>query len=178
MKSLKWVNWRKKLTARLAKKYGFSDPTIAALWDEKADQVRDLRKKQNIIPVYKMVDTCAAEFESKTPYFYSTYDGENESHKSGKKSVIVIGSGPIRIGQGVEFDYATVHCVKALQKMGYEAIVINSNPETVSTDFSISDKLYFEHLTAEDVRGIVELEHPDGAVEQFGGQTAIKLAKD
>ena len=163
-------------TLRLAKKYGFSDPTIAALWDEKADQVRDLRKKQNIIPVYKMVDTCAAEFESKTPYFYSTYDGENESHKSGKKSVIVIGSGPIRIGQGVEFDYATVHCVKALQKMGYEAIVINSNPETVSTDFSISDKLYFEPLTLEDVLNVCDLKKPEGVIVQFGGQTSINLA--
>ena len=163
-------------TLRLAKKYGFSDPTIAALWDEEADQVRDLRKKQNIIPVYKMVDTCAAEFESKTPYFYSTYDGENESHKSGKKSVIVIGSGPIRIGQGVEFDYATVHCVKALQKMGYEAIVINSNPETVSTDFSISDKLYFEPLTLEDVLNVCDLEKPEGVIVQFGGQTSINLA--
>lgn len=163
-------------TLRLAKKYGFSDPTIAALWNEKADQVRDLRKKHGIIPVYKMVDTCAAEFESKTPYFYSTYDGENESHKSGKKSVVVIGSGPIRIGQGVEFDYATVHCVKALQKMGYEAIVINSNPETVSTDFSISDKLYFEPLTLEDVLNVCDLEKPEGVIVQFGGQTSINLA--
>lgn len=163
-------------TLRLAKKYGFSDATIATLWNESVHQVRDLRKKNGIIPVYKMVDTCAAEFESKTPYFYSTYDGENESHKSGKKSVIVIGSGPIRIGQGVEFDYATVHCVKALQKMGYEAIVINSNPETVSTDFSISDKLYFEPLTLEDVLNVCDLEKPEGVIVQFGGQTSINLA--
>ena len=163
-------------TLRLAKKYGFSDATIATLWNESVDHVRDLRKKNGIIPVYKMVDTCAAEFESKTPYFYSTYDGENESHKSGKKSVIVIGSGPIRIGQGVEFDYATVHCVKALQKMGYEAIVINSNPETVSTDFSISDKLYFEPLTLEDVLNVCDLEKPEGVIVQFGGQTSINLA--
>lgn len=163
-------------TLRLAKKYGFSDATIATLWNESIDQVRDLRKKNGIIPVYKMVDTCAAEFESKTPYFYSTYDGENESHKSGKKSVIVIGSGPIRIGQGVEFDYATVHCVKALQKMGYEAIVINSNPETVSTDFSISDKLYFEPLTLEDVLNVCDLEKTEGVIVQFGGQTSINLA--
>ena len=163
-------------TLRLAKKYGFSDATIATLWNESVHQVRDLRKKNGIIPVYKMVDTCAAEFESKTPYFYSTYDGENESHKSGKKSVIVIGSGPIRIGQGVEFDYATVHCVKALQKMGYEAIVINSNPETVSTDFSISDKLYFEPLTLEDVLNVCDLEKPEGIIVQFGGQTSINLA--
>src|SRR5699024_9295359 len=163
-------------TLRLAKKYGFSDATIATLWNESVHQVRDLRKKNGIIPVYKMVDTCAAEFESKTPYFYSTYDGENESHKSGKKSVIVIGSGPIRIGQGVEFDYATVHCVKALQKIGYEAIVINSNPETVSTDFSISDKLYFEPLTLEDVLNVCDLEKPEGVIVQFGGQTSINLA--
>ena len=161
---------------RLAKKYGFSDPTIASLWNETADEVRAFRKKHGIIPVYKMVDTCAAEFESKTPYFYSTYDAENESHKTGKKSVIVIGSGPIRIGQGVEFDYATVHCVKALQKMGYEAIVINSNPETVSTDFSISDKLYFEPLTLEDVLNVCDLEKPVGVIVQFGGQTSINLA--
>ncbi len=163
-------------TLRLAKKYGFSDATIATLWNESIDQIRDLRKNNGIIPVYKMVDTCAAEFESKTPYFYSTYDGENESHKSGKKSVIVIGSGPIRIGQGVEFDYATVHCVKALQKMGYEAIVINSNPETVSTDFSISDKLYFDPLTLEDVLNVCDLEKPEGVIVQFGGQTSINLA--
>ncbi|MCT7712515.1 MAG: carbamoyl-phosphate synthase large subunit, partial [Lactobacillus crispatus] len=161
---------------RLAKKYGFSDPTIASLWNETADEVRAFREKHGIIPVYKMVDTCAAEFESKTPYFYSTYDAENESHKTGKKSVIVIGSGPIRIGQGVEFDYATVHCVKALQKMGYEAIVINSNPETVSTDFSISDKLYFEPLTLEDVLNVCDLEKPEGVIVQFGGQTSINLA--
>ena len=161
---------------RLAKKYGFSDPTIANLWGETADEVRDFRKAHGIIPVYKMVDTCAAEFESQTPYFYSTYDAENESHRSGKKSVIVIGSGPIRIGQGVEFDYATVHCVKALQKMGYEAIVINSNPETVSTDFSVSDKLYFEPLTLEDVLNVCDLEEPEGVIVQFGGQTSINLA--
>lgn len=161
---------------RRAKKYGFSDHTIANLWDEDEDDVRKLRKENGIIPVYKMVDTCAAEFESQTPYFYSTYDGENESHRSGQKSVVVIGSGPIRIGQGVEFDYATVHCVKALQKMGYEAIVINSNPETVSTDFSISDKLYFEPLTLEDVLNVCDLEKPEGVIVQFGGQTSINLA--
>lgn len=161
---------------RRAKKYGFSDHTIANLWDEDEDDIRKLRKENGIIPVYKMVDTCAAEFESQTPYFYSTYDGENESHRSGKKSVVVIGSGPIRIGQGVEFDYATVHCVKALQKMGYEAIVINSNPETVSTDFSISDKLYFEPLTLEDVLNVCDLEKPEGVIVQFGGQTSINLA--
>lgn len=159
-----------------AKKYGFSDDTIANLWNENVDQVRNLRKSNGIIPVYKMVDTCAAEFVSKTPYFYSTYDLENESLKTNKKSVLVVGSGPIRIGQGVEFDYATVHCVKALQKMGYEAIVINSNPETVSTDFSISDKLYFEPLTLEDVLNVCDLEKPEGVIIQFGGQTSINLA--
>ena len=159
-----------------AKKYGFNDDTIANLWNENVDQVRNLRKSNGIIPVYKMVDTCAAEFVSKTPYFYSTYDLENESLKANKKSVLVVGSGPIRIGQGVEFDYATVHCVKALQKMGYEAIVINSNPETVSTDFSISDKLYFEPLTLEDVLNVCDLEKPEGVIIQFGGQTSINLA--
>ena len=124
-----------------------------------------------------MVDTCAAEFESSTPYFYSTYEWENESKRSSKEKIIVLGSGPIRIGQGVEFDYATVHCVKALQALGKEAIVINSNPETVSTDFSISDKLYFEPLTFEDVMNIIDLEQPEGVIVQFGGQTAINLAE-
>ena len=159
-----------------AKKYGFSDNTIANLWHEDEDQVRDLRKQNHLVPVYKMVDTCAGEFISQTPYFYSTYDAENESQKTTKKSVLVVGSGPIRIGQGVEFDYATVHCVKALQKMGYEAIVINSNPETVSTDFSVSDKLYFEPLTLEDVLNVCDLEQPEGVIIQFGGQTSINLA--
>lgn len=158
------------------KKYGFSDHTIANLWHEDEDQVRTLRKQNHLLPVYKMVDTCAGEFVSQTPYFYSTYDTENESQKSSKKSVLVVGSGPIRIGQGVEFDYATVHCVKALQKMGYEAIVINSNPETVSTDFSVSDKLYFEPLTLEDVLNVCDLEQPEGVIIQFGGQTSINLA--
>lgn len=163
-------------TLKLAKRYGFSDHTIANLWHETENQIRDFRKNKGIMPVYKMVDTCAAEFVSETPYFYSTYDFENESTKTGKKSVLVVGSGPIRIGQGVEFDYATVHCVKALQKMGYEAIVINSNPETVSTDFSISDKLYFEPLTLEDVLNVCDLEKPEGVIIQFGGQTSINLA--
>lgn len=163
-------------TLKEAKKYGFSDHTVANLWHEEEGQVRALRKSKGLMPVYKMVDTCAAEFVSQTPYFYSTYDTENESQKTGKKSVLVVGSGPIRIGQGVEFDYATVHCVKALQKMGYEAIVINSNPETVSTDFSISDKLYFEPLSLEDVLNVCDLEKPEGVIIQFGGQTSINLA--
>ena len=161
---------------KLAKQYGFSDPTIADLWQTDADSVRQLRRQNGIVPVYKMVDTCAAEFESQTPYFYSTYDHENESIKSERPSVLVIGSGPIRIGQGVEFDYATVHSVKAIQRLGYEAIVMNSNPETVSTDFSVSDKLYFEPLTLEDVLNVIDLEKPMGVIVQFGGQTAINLA--
>ena len=163
-------------TLKKAKRYGFSDLTIAKLWQTTPDDVRQFRLNNHVIPVYKMVDTCAAEFASETPYFYSTYDEENESRKSDQKSVLVIGSGPIRIGQGVEFDYATVHCVKALQKLGYEAIVMNSNPETVSTDFSVSDKLYFEPLTLEDVLNVIGLEQPEGVILQFGGQTAINLA--
>ena len=161
---------------KLAKQYGFSDSTIADLWQTDVDSVRQLRQQNGIVPVYKMVDTCAAEFESQTPYFYSTYDHENESIKSERPSVLVIGSGPIRIGQGVEFDYATVHSVKAIQRLGYEAIVMNSNPETVSTDFSVSDKLYFEPLTLEDVLNVIDLEKPMGVIVQFGGQTAINLA--
>ena len=158
------------------KKYGFADSYIAKIWNMNEREVYDLRKANNIIPVYKMVDTCAGEFESSTPYFYSTYLEENESVSSNKKKVIVLGSGPIRIGQGVEFDYATVHCVMTLREAGYEAIVINNNPETVSTDFSISDKLYFEPLTVEDVMHIIDLEQPLGVIVQFGGQTAINLA--
>ncbi|MDY4510131.1 carbamoyl-phosphate synthase large subunit [Streptococcus hyovaginalis] len=160
-----------------AKRNGFSDQKIADLWQVTADQVRDFRKANKLLPVYKMVDTCAAEFDSSTPYFYSTYEWENESLRSDKESVLVLGSGPIRIGQGVEFDYATVHSVKAIQAAGYEAIIMNSNPETVSTDFSVSDKLYFEPLTFEDVMNVIDLEQPKGVVVQFGGQTAINLAE-
>jgi carbamoyl-phosphate synthase large subunit len=160
-----------------AKQNGFSDRKIAELWQQTEQTVADFRHEQNILPVYKMVDTCAAEFESQTPYFYSTYEFENESLRSEKASILVLGSGPIRIGQGVEFDYATVHSVKAIQAAGYEAIIMNSNPETVSTDFSISDKLYFEPLTLEDVMNVVELEKPVGVIVQFGGQTAINLAE-
>ena len=163
-------------TARRAKEKGFSDKVIAGLWNTSDKSVYDWRREQGLVPVYKMVDTCAGEFESETPYFYGTYETENESVPSGRKSVLVLGSGPIRIGQGVEFDYATVHSVKAIQEAGYEAIIINSNPETVSTDFSISDKLYFEPLTIEDVMHIIDLEQPEGVVVQFGGQTAINLA--
>ena len=164
-------------TLRLAKQNGFADKKIAELWQMTIEEVRQFRSANQIKPVYKMVDTCAAEFESSTPYFYSTYEFENESIRSPKDSVLVLGSGPIRIGQGVEFDYATVHSVKAIQKAGYEAVIMNSNPETVSTDFSISDKLYFEPLTIEDVLNVIELEQPIGVIVQFGGQTAINLAE-
>jgi carbamoyl-phosphate synthase large subunit len=163
-------------TARKAKEKGYSDVTLASLWNSTELEIYQWRKQNNIIPVYKMVDTCAAEFESETPYFYGTYEDENESIVSNRKSVLVLGSGPIRIGQGIEFDYATVHSVWAIKEAGYEAIIINSNPETVSTDFSISDKLYFEPLTIEDVMHIIDLEQPEGVIVQFGGQTAINLA--
>ncbi|MFJ7830011.1 carbamoyl-phosphate synthase large subunit [Peribacillus sp. NPDC097284] len=160
-----------------AKELGFSDKTISEIWEVAEINVYEYRKQHGIIPVYKMVDTCAAEFESETPYFYGTYEEENESVVTDKKSVIVLGSGPIRIGQGVEFDYATVHSVWAIKEAGYEAIIINNNPETVSTDFSISDKLYFEPLTLEDVMHVIDLEKPEGVIVQFGGQTAINLAE-
>ncbi|RYI32196.1 carbamoyl-phosphate synthase large subunit [Bacillus infantis] len=165
-------------TAKKAKEMGFSDLVIAGLWDASEQEVYSWRKKNGIVPVYKMVDTCAAEFESETPYYYGTYEEENESIVTDRKSVVVLGSGPIRIGQGIEFDYATVHSVWAIKEAGYEAIIINNNPETVSTDFSISDKLYFEPLTIEDVMHIIDLEKPEGAVVQFGGQTAINLAAE
>ncbi|RYG74104.1 carbamoyl-phosphate synthase large subunit [Lentibacillus lipolyticus] len=165
------------VVTKQAKASGFSDAHIARLWNVSADQVYSFRMEHSIIPVFKMVDTCAAEFESKTPYFYSTYEEENEALPSGRKKVLVIGSGPIRIGQGIEFDYATVHSVMAIQEMGYEAIIMNNNPETISTDFSISDKLYFEPLTLEDVMHVIHLEQPEGVIVQFGGQTAINLAE-
>jgi carbamoyl-phosphate synthase large subunit len=161
-----------------AKRMGFSDITIAKLWNSTEAELYNWRKENDLTPVYKMVDTCAAEFESETPYFYGTYEDENESRVTSRESVIVLGSGPIRIGQGVEFDYATVHSVWAIKEAGYEAIIVNNNPETVSTDFSISDKLYFEPLTVEDVMHIIDLEKPKGVVVQFGGQTAINLADE
>ncbi|QDW99015.1 carbamoyl-phosphate synthase large subunit [Staphylococcus agnetis] len=161
---------------KFAKRFGFSDRVIAHRFEMTEQEIYQLRQQHNIYPVYKMVDTCAAEFESATPYFYGTYEEENESIVSDKEKIIVLGSGPIRIGQGVEFDYATVHAVWAIQNAGYEAIIVNNNPETVSTDFSISDKLYFEPLTEEDVMNIINLEQPKGVVVQFGGQTAINLA--
>ncbi len=164
-------------TLKLAKENGYTDEEIGTFWQKTADEIRAQRKTNQIWPVYKMVDTCAAEFESQTPYFYSTYETENESLKDDKPSVLVLGAGPIRIGQGIEFDYATVHCVQTLKEAGYEAIIMNNNPETVSTDFSISDKLYFEPLTLEDVLNVIDLEQPVGVIVQFGGQTAINLAE-
>ncbi|MGY3713983.1 carbamoyl-phosphate synthase large subunit [Sutcliffiella cohnii] len=161
-----------------AKQMGISDVTIAKFWNISERNVYETRKQLQLQPVYKMVDTCAAEFESETPYFYGSYEEENESIVTSKESIVVLGSGPIRIGQGVEFDYATVHSVWAIKEAGYEAIIINNNPETVSTDFSISDKLYFEPLTVEDVMNIIDLENPKGVVVQFGGQTAINLAAE
>ncbi|MGL5687873.1 MAG: carbamoyl-phosphate synthase large subunit, partial [Weissella cibaria] len=158
------------------KRNGFADQTIADIWGMTMDDVRQRRQQLQLQSVYKMVDTVAAEFASQTPYYYATFEQEDESVVSEKPSVLVLGSGPIRIGQGVEFDYATVHAVKAIQAAGYEAIIMNSNPETVSTDFSVSDKLYFEPLTLEDVLNVIDHEQPLGVVVQFGGQTAINLA--
>lgn len=162
---------------RDAKRMGFCDHYISKVWKCSEEEVYNFRKANNIMPVFKMVDTCAGEFESSTPYYYSTYEKEDEVLESTKKKVIVLGSGPIRIGQGIEFDYATVHAIDAIRSMGYEAIVINNNPETVSTDFNISDRLYFEPLTVEDVFNVVEREKPIGVIVQFGGQTAINLAE-
>ena len=160
-----------------AKKLGFSDKYIAKVWEVSEEKIYEFRKNNNIFPVYKMIDTCASEFESYVPYFYSSYEEENESIVSDRKKIIVLGSGPIRIGQGVEFDYSTVHAVNTIKENGYEAIIINNNPETVSTDYTTSDKLYFEPLTIEDVMNIVNLENPEGVVASLGGQTAINLAE-
>ena len=160
-----------------AKKMGFSDKAIAWLWDKKETDIFKMRKDAHIFPVYKMIDTCASEFESYVPYFYSTYEIENESVIEDRKKIIVLGSGPIRIGQGVEFDYSTVHAVRTIKEAGFEAIIINNNPETVSTDYTTSDKLYFEPLCEEDVMNVIELEKPDGIIASLGGQTAVNLAK-
>ena len=160
-----------------AKRMGFSDSYIAELLRRSEEDIRLFRKQHDIRPVYKMIDTCASEFASYVPYFYSTYEDENESVISDKKKIIVLGSGPIRIGQGVEFDYSTVHAVKTIREMGYEAIVINNNPETVSTDYTTADKLYFEPLTVEDIMNIVDLEQPCGVIASLGGQTAVNLAE-
>ena len=160
-----------------AKKMGFSDNAIAAIWGVSEKAILSLRKEKNILPGYRMIDSCAGEFDSYIPYFYSTYESENESVVSKRKKIIVLGSGPIRIGQGVEFDYSTVHAVQTIKNAGYEAIIINNNPETVSTDYTCSDKLYFEPLTVEDVYNIVFLEQPEGVIASLGGQTAINLAQ-
>ncbi len=160
-----------------SKRMGFSDSYIAELLGVSEDDVWKKRKELDIKPVYKMIDTCASEFDSYVPYFYSTYEDENESVVSDKKKIIVLGSGPIRIGQGVEFDYSTVHAVKTIHEMGYEAIVINNNPETVSTDYTTADKLYFEPLTVEDIMNIIDLEKPEGVIASLGGQTAVNLAE-
>ena len=181
----KIVNLEKELEAspgsvellREAKRSGFSDSYVAELWGDTTDNIYKLRCEENIFPVYKMIDTCASEFDSYVPYFYSTYAEENESIVSDKPKIIVLGSGPIRIGQGVEFDYSTVHAVRTIKQLGYEAIVINNNPETVSTDYTAADKLYFEPLTPEDVMNVVHLEKPLGVIATLGGQTAVNLAQ-
>ena len=178
------VNEEKRLAAHTgdidelyaAKKMGFSDECIGRLWGMRGDEVFALRAEHNMFPVYKMIDTCASEFESYIPYFYSTYEEENESVVSDREKIVVLGSGPIRIGQGVEFDYSTVHAVKTIKASGREAIIINNNPETVSTDYTCSDKLYFEPLCEEDVMNIIHLEKPVGVIASLGGQTAINLS--
>ncbi len=162
---------------REAKSFGFSDRAVARLWQTDELSVYNFRKKEGIRPVYKMIDSCASEFDSYIPYFYSTYEKQNESVVSGNKKIVVLGSGPIRIGQGVEFDYSTVHAVKTIKAAGYEAIIVNNNPETVSTDYTTSDKLYFEPLCVEDVMNVIEFEKPEGVIASLGGQTAINLAQ-
>ncbi|MEG0912601.1 MAG: carbamoyl-phosphate synthase large subunit [Oscillospiraceae bacterium] len=164
-------------TLKAAKRLGVSDEYIGMCWDMSESEVFVMRKNLGVMPVYKMIDTCASEFDSYVPYFYSTYEEENESIVSDKEKIIVLGSGPIRIGQGVEFDYSTVHAVWTIRDAGYEAIVINNNPETVSTDYTTSDKLYFEPLAVEDVMNIITLENPMGVVVSLGGQTAINLCE-
>jgi len=163
-------------TLRKAKRMGFSDKHIGLLTGKSEKEIRSIRKAAGIMPSYKIVDTCAAEFESFTPYYYSTYDQETESVPSTRRKVIILGGGPNRIGQGIEFDYCCVHGIMALKQLGIEAIMINCNPETVSTDYDVADKLYFEPLTYEDVLNVIELEKPDGVIMQFGGQTPLKLA--
>ena len=164
-------------TLRDAKRMGFSDKFIGQLWGISQYDVYRLREKNGVFPVYKMIDTCASEFSSYVPYFYSTYEDENESVVSDKEKIVVLGSGPIRIGQGVEFDYSTVHAIWSIREAGYEAIIINNNPETVSTDYTTSDKLYFEPLMVEDVMNVIHLEKPKAIVVSLGGQTAINLAE-
>ncbi|MCH7959550.1 MAG: carbamoyl-phosphate synthase large subunit [Candidatus Hydrogenedentes bacterium] len=160
-----------------AKQYGFSDVQLATLWGVGADEVRTLRKQHGILPTYKLVDTCAAEFEAYTPYYYSTYSDEDEVRPTDKEKIVILGGGPNRIGQGIEFDYCCVHAAMALKEDGYETIMVNSNPETVSTDYDTSDRLYFEPVTFEDVMNIIEHERPKGVIVQFGGQTPLNLAE-
>ncbi|HQI73595.1 MAG TPA: carbamoyl-phosphate synthase large subunit, partial [Smithella sp.] len=162
---------------REAKKMGFSDKALASFWKMTETEIRQWREKEKIVPVYKLVDTCAAEFEAYTPYYYSTYETENETRPSEKRKVAIIGGGPNRIGQGIEFDYCCVHASFALREEGVESIMINSNPETVSTDYDTSDKLFFEPVTLEDVLHILQTEKPEGVIAQFGGQTPLNLAK-
>jgi carbamoyl-phosphate synthase large subunit len=160
-----------------AKQYGFSDRQLATIWKSDEKTVRALRKELGVLPVYKTVDTCAAEFQAETPYHYSTYEHETEARRTDKPKVIILGGGPNRIGQGIEFDYCCVHGVMGLEEEGYETIMVNCNPETVSTDYDTTGKLYFEPLTMEDVLNICEVEEPDGVIVSFGGQTPLKLAK-
>lgn len=170
---------KKKITPELlfqAKQFGYSDKQLAFIWNSDELTIRELRKSLGVRPVYKTVDTCAAEFESETPYFYSTYELETENTDSGKRKIVILGGGPNRIGQGIEFDYCCVHGVYALQEEGFEVIMINCNPETVSTDYDTSDRLFFEPLTFEDVMNIIDAEKPEGVIVQFGGQTPLKLA--
>ncbi len=161
-----------------AKRHGFSDRQLAHLWQSDEWTVRALRKELGVAPVFKTVDTCAAEFEAYTPYHYSTYETDNEAIRSDRQKIMILGGGPNRIGQGIEFDYCCCHASYALKEDGYETIMVNSNPETVSTDYDTSDKLYFEPLTAEDVLSIADIEQPDGVIVQFGGQTPLNLARD
>ncbi len=163
-------------TLREAKKMGFGDKFIGQLWGKTEAEIIRMRMANGIMPVYKMIDSCSGEHDTYVPYFYSTYEQENESVRSDRKKILVLGSGPIRIGQGVEFDYSTVHAIWAIREAGFEAIIINNNPETVSTDYTVSDKLYFEPLTTEDVMNVISLEKPDGIIVTLGGQTAINLA--
>src|SRR5271154_3410387 len=161
-----------------AKSLGFSDRQIAHLTGKSEDDIRALRKKLGLTPSYRLVDTCAAEFEAYTPYYYSTYDcGDDESKPSDKRKVMILGGGPNRIGQGIEFDYCCVHAALALREDGFETIMVNCNPETVSTDYDTSDRLYFESLTLEDVLEIIAKEKPKGVIVQYGGQTPLKLAR-
>ena len=161
-----------------AKEMGFSDEYIGRIWGLTQFEIYDLRKELGIKPIYRSVDSCAGAYPSTVPYFYSTYGEVTDSIPSNRKKVVVLGSGPIRIGQGIEFDYSTVHAVWAIKDLGFEAILINNNPETVSTDYTLSDKLYFDPLTFEDVMSVIDLEKPEGVIVALGGQTAINLAAD